>query len=220
MTLQAVLTAVTAVRISRRVAVIGGGSGGVVTARFLKRAGHSPTLFEAGPTFGGVWADDPTNDVVYKGLQTNLPTVVMQSPDLDFEPGVPSYIDKPALGRYITRYATEFGVAPLARFGAAVTSVTPTADERGWEVCWTCDGVTQSATFDAVIVANGHYDKPYVPSLPGEGEWLAGDASRSIVHSRRTRRSGARWRPFRTHSSSESDASSLASAGASSGGSM
>ena len=99
MTLQAVLTAVTAARVSRRVAVIGGGSGGVVTARFLKRAGHSPTLFEAGSTFGGVWADDPTNDVVYQGLQTNLPTVVMQSPDLDFEPGVPSYIDKRALGR-------------------------------------------------------------------------------------------------------------------------
>ena len=185
MTLQTILTAVTAVRVSRRVAVIGGGSGGVVTARFLKRAGHSATLFEAGSAFGGVWADDPTNDVVYQGLQTNLPTVVMQSPDLDFEPGVPSYIDKRALGRYITRYADEFGVAQLAQFGATVTSVTPTADDRGWEVKWTCDGATQSANFDAVVVANGHYDKPFVPSLPGEGEWLAGDASRSIVHSRR-----------------------------------
>ena len=86
----ALMSVASAVRVSRRVAVIGGGSGGVVAARFLKKAGHEPVLFEAGETFGGVWADEPTNDVVYKHLQTNLPTVVMQSPDLDFAPGLPS----------------------------------------------------------------------------------------------------------------------------------
>ena len=80
-------------RVSRKVAVIGGGSAGVVAARYLKRGGHEPTLFEAGATFGGVWAPAPTNDVVYKSLRTNLPTVVMQSPDLDFAEGLPSYVD-------------------------------------------------------------------------------------------------------------------------------
>ena len=44
---------------------------------------------EAGKSFGGVWADSPTNAVVYKNLQTNLPTVVMQSPDLDFDASCP-----------------------------------------------------------------------------------------------------------------------------------
>ena len=71
---------------------------GIVAARLLKRAGHRPEVFEAGAEFGGVWADAPTNAVVYKGLQTNLPTAVMQSPDLDFAPGLPSYVSKPQLG--------------------------------------------------------------------------------------------------------------------------
>lgn len=174
-------------RVSRRVAVIGGGSAGVVGARFLKRAGHRPEIFEAGSSFGGVWAELPTNAVVYKNLQTNLPTVVMQSPDLDFEPGLPSYIDKLQLGRYIERYAHEFGVAPLTKFGAAVTSITPACGPSGehrWEVTWTCGGATHTDTFDAVLVANGHYNEPYKPTLPGQQEWLAADASRAIMHSR------------------------------------
>lgn len=183
-------------RVSRRVAIIGGGSGGVVAARFLKRAGHKPTVFEAGSAFGGVWADSPTNDVVYKNLQTNLPTVVMQSPDLDFPRGVPSYVSKPQLGQYISQYAESFGVLPVTKFGSKVTSVTlasPPADSAspgdgkdsgGWEVTWSSGGAEQVDKFDAVIVANGHYDAPYVPKIPGQDEWLAGDASRFIVHSR------------------------------------
>ena len=191
----ALMSVASAVRVSRRVAVIGGGSGGVVAARFLKKAGHEPVLFEAGETFGGVWADEPTNDVVYKHLQTNLPTVVMQSPDLDFAPGVPSYITKAQLGGYISAYADAFGVAPMARFGARVTRVSPlgeadgpasaAADDEGWRVEWTSGGAEQAAKFDAVVVANGHYEEPYEPSLPGEAEWLAADAARTIVHSRR-----------------------------------
>ena len=191
----ALMSVASAVRVSRRVAVIGGGSGGVVAARFLKKAGHEPVLFEAGETFGGVWADEPTNDVVYKHLQTNLPTAVMQSPDLDFAPGLPSYITKAQLGGYITAYADAFGVAPMARFGARVTRVLPfgetggpalaaAADER-WRVEWTSGGAELADTFDAVVVANGHYEEPYRPSLPGEAEWLQADAARTIVHSRR-----------------------------------
>ena len=183
-TMQAALFAtVAATRISRRVAVIGGGSGGVVAARFLKRAGHKPTIFEAGEQFGGVWADAPTNDVVYKDLQTNLPTAVMQSPDLDFPAGLPSYIDKPMLGRYIAQYATTFGVAEDARFGTKVDSVE--AADEAWRVRWSeRDGATHTETYDAVIVANGHYEEPYAPPIPGDDEWLAADASREIIHSR------------------------------------
>eukprot|EP00966_Prymnesium_polylepis_P136563 3155303-Prymnesium_polylepis.1 len=177
-------------RLQRRVAVIGGGSAGVTTARFLQRAGHRPVIFEAGSTFGGVWADNPTNDVVYKNLQTNLPTVVMQSPDLDFPQGLSSYITKPQLGTYIEAYAHTFGVASLAKFDCAVKSVTP-IDEEGatgearWRVEWEESGQRRSEVFDAVTVANGHYEAPYVPDIPGQAEWLGADAaSRAVVHSR------------------------------------
>ena len=82
-------------RVSRRVAVVGGGSAGVAAARFLKQAGHRPNVFETGASFGGVWAEQPTNNVVYKNLRTNLPRQVMQSPDLDFPASLPSDLGAP-----------------------------------------------------------------------------------------------------------------------------
>lgn len=173
-------------RTSRRVAVVGGGSAGVTAARHLRRAGHRPWVFESGPSFGGVWADNPTNDVVYRNLRTNLPTCVMQSPDLDFHTGT-SYVSKPQLGAYIESYAREFGVGQTVTFGATVTSVAPaskTPDEERWTVEWTGRGGAHADTFDAVVVANGHFDKPYQPTLPGEEQWLAGGAGRAIMHSR------------------------------------
>ena len=48
------VSAVAPPRVSRRVCVIGGGSGGVIAARFLKKAGHKPKLRH---NFSGVWAD-------------------------------------------------------------------------------------------------------------------------------------------------------------------
>ena len=186
----AFLSVASAMRVSRRVAVIGGGSAGVVTARFLRRAGHDPEIFEAGSSFGGVWAEKPTNEVVYKGLQTNLPTVVMQSPDLDFASGVPSYVTKEMLGAYIEAYGREYGLRECTTFGATVTRVAPAEDPAAgggaparWTVDWTRGSETHSDVFDAVVVASGHYNEPYVPSLPGEAEWLAGDGSRRITHS-------------------------------------
>ena len=126
----------------------------MVTARFLKRAGHQPQILEAGTSFGGVWADNPTNDVVYKDLQTNLPTLVMQSPDLDFPSGLPSYIDKPTLGKYVESYASAFDVATDATFGAKVTRVTQTSGDangdEAWKVEWDVGGVTHAGVFDAV----------------------------------------------------------------------
>ena len=88
-------------RVSKRIAIIGGGSAGVVAARKLCEAGHLPTIFEAGAGFGGIWSPTPLNTAVYKNLRTNLPTCVMQSHGLKFDCDTPSYVDAPALGKYI-----------------------------------------------------------------------------------------------------------------------
>lgn len=146
-------------------------------------------MFEAGTSFGGVWADAPVNDVVYRDLVTNLPKQVMQSPDLDFAAELPSYINKEQLGSYIARYAHEFGVAHIAQFNSRVTSIRPVCNEQSgsgdlWRVEWSCGGASHFDIFDAVVVANGHYEEPFVPSLPGQQDWLAADSARSIMHAR------------------------------------
>lgn len=181
--------------VSRKVAVIGGGPAGVVACRFLRDAGHKPTVFEAGDEVGGIWAPDATNKVAYRGLVTNIPTIAMQSFDLDFPPGLPSYIKARDLGEYIASYAEHFGLRPLIQFGARVTSVeqSPHAGQDSadagvsWRLSWSSGADQSSDTFDAVVVAKGHYDEPYAPEIPGQAEWMAGEPSpgaRTIVHSR------------------------------------
>lgn len=179
---------------SCRVAVVGGGPGGVVCCRFLLEAGHRPVVFESGSEVGGIWAPDPTNDVVYPDLVTNIPTVCMQSFDLDFPKELPSFIRAGDLGRYHVAYAERFGVRKLVRFGARVCRVQPLRseeeDSRGdslWQVAWDTETGHCSEHFDAVVVATGHYSRPYRPEVPGQAQWLAAAPSagaRAVEHSR------------------------------------
>jgi len=187
---------------SRRVAVIGGGPAGVASCRFLAEAGHEPVVFEAGPELGGIWAPEPTNGVVYGGLVTNIPTVAMQSFDLDFPRGLPSYITAADLGRYVVDYAEHFGLRRYVHFGAYVTQIDAlksedeeTDGEAAWKVHWSSrqgGGHSKAEefedSFDAVVVASGHYDTPYEPEVPGQAAWLAAATApgqRTVMHSQR-----------------------------------
>ncbi|CAE8722554.1 unnamed protein product, partial [Polarella glacialis] len=124
---------------SRRVAVVGGGPAGMATCRFLAEAGHQPCVFEAGSGFGGIWAPQPSNHVVYEGLVTNIPKVAMQSFELDFPEELPSYIKADELGAYFQAYADHFRLRPtrkqtksrqFVRFGTKVTRVQPQRSEE------------------------------------------------------------------------------------------
>eukprot|EP00451_Oxyrrhis_marina_P012558 CAMPEP_0204309142 /NCGR_PEP_ID=MMETSP0469-20131031/928_1 /ASSEMBLY_ACC=CAM_ASM_000384 /TAXON_ID=2969 /ORGANISM="Oxyrrhis marina" /LENGTH=406 /DNA_ID=CAMNT_0051288727 /DNA_START=1 /DNA_END=1218 /DNA_ORIENTATION=+ len=168
--------------VSKSVAIIGGGSAGIATCRFLKAAGHRIRLLDAGSTFGGIWAPQPSNDVVYNNLTTNLPTVVMQSFDVDFSAKVPSYVTPTQLGEYLESYAEFSGAAENAELGATVTAVSRCRD--GWEVSWEKGGQHHCEEFDCVAVANGHFNKPYMPKIPGQDEWLSGDSRRRVLHAR------------------------------------
>ena len=79
---------------SKRVAIVGAGPAGLACARFLREKGHVPIVLEASSCVGGVWGREPINRVVYPSLRTNIPTCVMQSKDLPFEDGLPSFVDK------------------------------------------------------------------------------------------------------------------------------
>jgi len=178
---------------SLRVAIVGGGCAGVTTCRLFRDAGHIPKLFEAGIEVGGIWAPEPTNRVTYRGLVTNLPTPVMQSPDLDFGINLPSYVQSRDLGEYIAQYADHFALRPFMEFEARVTRVRALSrsssnenDSVSWEVQWNGRGEARKGEFDAVVVATGHYNDPYMPKIPGQEAWLAdavAPGDRGVSHS-------------------------------------
>lgn len=89
--------------------------------------------------------------------------------------------------QYLEKYADE--IRPLIKLSSQILSVTKTSKEngngRGWRVK-VLDLNTRTTTtthFDAIVVASGHYNDPFVPSIPGLEEFNK-DYPTAISHSK------------------------------------
>lgn len=156
---------------ARRVAVIGAGAAGLISAKTMMQAGFDVTVFEIGTSIGGMW--DINNDngcgVAYRDLHINTDTYLTQLRDYPFKEGVSDYAHHTEMHAYLKGYAEHFGVDKRIRFKSKVTRLTPLAGGAAWDV-----EINDSETrrFDALIVATGHLHLPRWPDLPGR---FAGD---------------------------------------------
>ncbi|XP_057531449.1 flavin-containing monooxygenase FMO GS-OX5-like isoform X2 [Amaranthus tricolor] len=178
---------------SLKVAVIGGGVAGMISARELHREGHRVTIFEKSEKLGGLWVYDPrvesdplshklVHSSVYFSLRTNLPRVLMSFSDFSFEQreyGDPrDFPGHQEMVAFLNDFATRFGIHSLARFNSEVVRVER-VDERvdEWVVEWRKMGEVkrgvqlEQENFHAVVVANGHCSVPRVADIPGIEKW-------------------------------------------------
>lgn len=127
---------------------------------------------------------------IYNDLTTNLPKQLMRFTDLPFPDDAPLMPGHEVVRVYLEEYARSVEEKGLVRWGRRVTSVVPIKDESGkrsWEVTSThvLDNTkSPTETFDAVIVANGHYTSPFIPDVPGIREWCKDDTQPRIIHSK------------------------------------
>lgn len=179
----------------KRVCVIGAGAAGLASARRLREAGHSPIVLERGDTVGGLWAlGRRPGGVLYDGLVTNLPKEVMAFHDFPFDPALPSYVTAADMATYLERFADAHALRPLVRLGCSVRDVSPEGAARAdeglgvarWRVRYDvhadAPAEPREESFDAVVVANGHYDRSVTPPLPGLAEFEA--AGGRVEHAR------------------------------------
>ena len=178
---------------ARRIAVIGAGAAGLVTAREMLRAGLQPTVFEADGDVGGIWRYTPETETdplgqagthihgsLYASLRTNLPHDLMAFTDFPFErEGVqvlPRFPGHRAVCDYLQRFASRFELQPHIRLGTRVRAVRMSTRDEGplpapWQVTSAADSDPQrlhTEAFAAVAICNGHYSAPRVPPLPGD----------------------------------------------------
>ena len=169
--------------LSKKIAVIGAGAAGLVSAREALREGHSVTVYEKSGGVGGVWVyvdeieDDllgqrstrPLHGSLYKSLRTNLPKELMAFRDFPFDSsggGDDSwgrYISHKQVLQYLEKFAHAYDLLPYIRFEAEIRSVRRYG-ESNWEID-TARGDIEA--YDAVMVCNGHYSRPRVPALEG-----------------------------------------------------
>ncbi|XP_076882233.1 flavin-containing monooxygenase FMO GS-OX5-like [Bidens hawaiensis] len=185
---------------SLKVAVIGAGIAGLVTARELLRENHQVTVFEKSDQTGGTWVYDhrvevdgcipldPNRTVVhgslYASLRTNLPRPLMGFSDFSFEDK--SYGDlrlfpgHEEVLKFFQDFAKEFGVVKVIRFNSEVVRVEELRDGE-FAVEWRSmvNGMMDQEVFDAVVICNGLHTEPRVANdVPGIEQW-----SRKQVHS-------------------------------------
>lgn len=157
------LPAVEASRKRLRVAVIGAGAAGLVTARELIREGHQVIVFEKGAQVGGIWlysADTETDDELgldqgrkrihsslYSELRTNLPRELMGFSDFPFTmEALGAYSVDPRrfcrheeVWRYLNLFALEYDLHRRVRLNTVVDKAIPLPLQEGqighqWQV--------------------------------------------------------------------------------------
>ncbi len=134
-----------------RVAVIGAGAAGLVTAHELRRENHRVTVFEQSTQVGGLWnytdsvEDDPLGQrttrrihtSLYESMRVNLPRDLMAFDGYTFDDAGgggddwPRYPHHARVLEYLRRFAADTGVGELVRWGHRVRCVAPV---DGWRL--------------------------------------------------------------------------------------
>ncbi|KAL2326425.1 hypothetical protein Fmac_025483 [Flemingia macrophylla] len=174
---------------SVKIAVIGAGVSGLVAARECQRESHNVVVFEQNDGVGGNWAYDPrtesdplsldpTRETVhaslYLSLRTNLPRPLMSLRDYPslrsgHDPRMfPSHEE---VLRFINRFAEEFGIREVTRFGTRVVRIA--REKEGWvvESLVRGSGSVSREIFEAVVVCSGHNSVPRTAQIEGIQHW-------------------------------------------------
>ncbi|KAL3462835.1 major facilitator superfamily domain-containing protein [Aspergillus heterothallicus] len=192
----------------QRVAVIGAGISGVVSAAHLLHAGLEVVVFERSHAAGGVWLYDERRPLepsytelrpleaeeffdtdgnskvlshappgpCYQGLKNNVSTPLMRVTLNAWPEGTPDFVSHNVMKEYIQDTAKKTRVEDITIYGARVKNVSKQG--HSWQVTWSTleqedVGVVERekiSTFDAVVVASGHYHTPRIPETPGLAE--------------------------------------------------
>ncbi|KAI8644725.1 hypothetical protein BD408DRAFT_412797 [Parasitella parasitica] len=208
----------------KKVAVIGAGHSGLVSARHLKEAGFTVRVFDRNSTVGGIWlyserpqlkpkmpsspvgrqVDPAAKDIsatidnpqtrlfemtpeiqnllltkkppsaCYRDLYNNTATHLMAIPDFPYPENTKCWIPHQRISEYLEAYADAFDLMQLMEFDTSVDLVTKNQEDQTWHLSVSKYAVCTSGivhesrwkeTFDAVVVATGQYQDPFVPDI-------------------------------------------------------
>ena len=145
---------------SERVAVIGAGPGGLVTARWLLAQGFEPTIFEQGSDLGGQWSGTPGRSGVWPTMHTNTSRVLTAFSDLEHQCDE-VYPSNQQILEYLHRYADMFGITERIHLNTRIDELS--REGAGWRIRHRGG----AEVFDRAVVASGRFHSPAIPAVPG-----------------------------------------------------
>lgn len=115
---------------------------------------------------------------MYKHLETNLICRMMEYRDVEFPAGTTPFPNRQEVYKYLLKYAETIPSKVNFKVNSNITKVTKT------DSVWNVEVEGQSSRpYDAVVVANGHFDMPFIPDTEGIAEWNE-KSPRSVTHAK------------------------------------
>lgn len=124
---------------------------------------------------------------LYDRLETNIPRGLMGFSDLPWPETTQLFPKHAEVQDYIENYSQD--VRNLIQFETQVTDLKQEQHpSRGWKlktqpITHDNNPSTEEHHFDAVVIANGHFNIPYIPKVPGIEAWSAAHPG-TITHSK------------------------------------
>ena len=145
-----------------RVAIIGAGASGLITARELRETGiEDVTIYEKADRLGGTWREN-----TYPGIRCDVPSHAYR---FSFAPN-PEWVSRCSTGadilKYLDKCADDLELLPLIEFDQEVVSATYT--NGTWHLVTTKG---DQGKFDLVITASGVLHHPVYPEIPGQDNY-------------------------------------------------
>ncbi|SFK27889.1 Flavin-binding monooxygenase-like [Nitrosomonas aestuarii] len=150
------------------VAVIGAGSSGLAAARHFLSHGFKVHVFEREDDLGGNWNYGKPCSRVYRSTHTISSKPGTEYPDFPMPRDFPDYPHHSQILAYLQAYAEQFNLLEHIHFTTGVARVEPVTEgdaRTRWSV--TLEN-GRTASFDWLIIANGHNWCPKFPEYPGE----------------------------------------------------
>ncbi|MGP1397290.1 MAG: flavin-containing monooxygenase [Inquilinaceae bacterium] len=162
----------------KTVCVIGAGVSGLAAAKAFRERGHDVTVVERGDDLGGVW--DPARS--YPEVQTQSPKDLYRYTSAPMPDSYPEWPKGPQVHAYLDAFARDNGIAPLIRFGTAVTGMDRRADGRpGWTLALATPDGARREDFDFVAACTGQFSEKKTLSHPGQDDFVG--AGGTVMHS-------------------------------------
>lgn len=127
------------------------------------------------------------NTPMYEGLEANLPHKLMQFSDTPFPEGTQLFPTRENVMSYLKAYAAD--LMPIIKLNHRVLDVKPPGDNGSFEwelkVRDLVQGNDKVESFDAIVVANGHCNRPLLPEVDGLDTWsrmLPGSLQHSVSY--------------------------------------
>ncbi|XP_012721901.2 LOW QUALITY PROTEIN: flavin-containing monooxygenase 5 [Fundulus heteroclitus] len=162
---------------SRRVAVVGAGSSGLVCMKCCLDEGLEPVCFESSDDIGGLWRfkenPEPDRASIYHSVIINTSKEMMCYSDYPIPAHFPNFMHNSLIMDYFRMYANHFQLTKHIRFHTRVLNIKKRSDfsrSGQWDVeTENKDGKKEKHIFDAVMICIGHHCQPNLPlhDFPG-----------------------------------------------------